>query len=62
MKRSERKVTDAGWTATIEQKAFRRKLWVTLGMEQFARRTREHFTIKKEWATPILVYVEISFG
>ena len=31
----------------IEQKAFRGKLWVAFGMEQFVRRVWEHFTLKE---------------
>ena len=47
LKRGERKVTAFRWREMIEQKAFRGKLWVACGMEQYVRRMREHFTVKK---------------
>ena len=39
----------------VEQKAFQGMLWVAFGMEQFARKMLERFTIKKAWARSVLV-------
>ena len=38
----------------MEQKAFRRKLWVVFGMEQYLRRMWEHFTVKRVLAKAVL--------
>ena len=42
----------------MEQIAFRRKLWVAFGMEQYLRRMWEHFTVKRAWAKAVLADAE----
>ena len=48
--RGEKEVTAAKWSALVQQKAFRGKLWAAFDMEQFVPRMWERFTIKKKWA------------
>ena len=50
-------MTASKWMEVIEHKAFRGKLWVAFGMEHFARRVWEYFTIKKALARSVLVNV-----
>ena len=47
-------MTASRWREMIAQKAFRGMLWVGFGMEQFVRRTWEHFTIKKASARSVV--------
>ena len=54
LKQGEQPVEAVRWRELMEQNAFRVKLWVASGVEQYLRRMWEHFTVKRPWANSVL--------